>query len=143
VWWRCCQTNRLEHQLSDRYAISNYWIHTYCAVLFVLVCQHRSKSIPPKPNCLVANVYPALVQEVFHISELTWEPDKHHYRTADNFRAYLKVMKGAALCHRQTLKRGPFSLKFVLIWYCQNRDATAAQAYFKIYINFEPLHDTS
>ena len=91
----------------------------------------------------MANVYPALVQEVFHISELTWEPDKHHYRTADNFRAYLKVMKGAALCHMQTLKRGPFSLKFVLIWYCQNRDATDAQAYFKIYINFEPLHDTS
>ena len=88
-------------------------LHTYCAVLFFLVCQHRTKSILPKPNFLVANVYPGHVQEVFHISELTWDPDKHHYRKADNFRAYLKVMKGAALCHRQTLKRGPFSLKFV------------------------------
>lgn len=63
----------------------------------------------------MANVYTALVQKVLYISKRKWEPDIHHYRKADNFRACLKVTKGAALCHGTMLGNHPYPLKVILV----------------------------
>ena len=34
-----------------------------------LSSQHRTKSIPPKPNCFVADLNASFVQKIFHITE--------------------------------------------------------------------------
>ena len=34
-----------------------------------LSSKHRTKSIPPKPNCFVADLNASFVQKIFHITE--------------------------------------------------------------------------
>jgi hypothetical protein len=34
-----------------------------------LSSKHRTKSIPPKPNCFVADLNASFVQKIFHVTE--------------------------------------------------------------------------
>ena len=92
------------------------------ALLFNLRCQHRTKSIPPKPDCFVADIDPTLVQKVLYISKRKWEPDIHHYRKANDLWTCLKVTKGAVICHETTLDSHPHQLKGGLIWQCRQKN---------------------
>ena len=69
------------------------------AFLFDLSCHQWTKSIPPEPDCFVADVDPSLVQKILYIPQGKWEPDIHHHRKADDLGTRLKITKGAALCH--------------------------------------------
>jgi hypothetical protein len=51
-----------------------------------LACEHRAKTVPPKPHRLVADVDPALEQQVLDVSQAQWETGIHHYHEADHLR---------------------------------------------------------
>ena len=55
------------------------------------------------------------MQKVLYISKRKWEPDIYHYRKVDDLWTYVKVTKGAVLCHETTLERHPHQLKGGLI----------------------------
>jgi hypothetical protein len=65
--------------------------------------EHRTKTIPPEPNRLMANIDAAFVQKVFHISKRERKPDIHHHSQADDFGARLEVLEWVAFCHPVTL----------------------------------------
>ena len=45
-----------------------------------------TKSIDPSPNAFMADIYPALVEQVFNIAEGKRKPDVHHHSKLDDFR---------------------------------------------------------
>jgi hypothetical protein len=49
-----------------------------------LGCEHRTKTIPPIPNPLVANLDSSLMKEVLHIAERQRKSDVHHHGEADD-----------------------------------------------------------
>ncbi|MBA3898048.1 MAG: hypothetical protein H0X36_13145 [Sphingomonadaceae bacterium] len=55
--------------------------------------EHRAKAIPPEARRLVAEINPALEQEVLDIAQRQREPDLHHHHQADNFRRRIEVAK--------------------------------------------------
>jgi hypothetical protein len=48
--------------------------------------KHWAKSVPPEPHGLVADVDPALREEIFDVAKGQWIPDVHHHREADDLR---------------------------------------------------------
>ena len=46
--------------------------------------EHRTKPVPPQTNGLVADVDPALEQQVFDIAQRQREEDVHHNHEADD-----------------------------------------------------------
>jgi hypothetical protein len=42
------------------------WTEEWTAANF---CKHRAKSVPPKPNCFMADLNASFVQKIFHITE--------------------------------------------------------------------------
>ena len=73
--------------------------------------EHRTKSIPPKPHRLVANINAAFVQKILHVPKRKRKPDVYHYREADDFGRRLEVAKGAAFCNPPKLRGCPARLK--------------------------------
>jgi len=55
--------------------------------------EQRAKSVPSEPYRLVADVDPALMQKVLHISKGKWKPDVHDHSKTDDFRAGLGIPK--------------------------------------------------
>lgn len=53
--------------------------------------EHRPEPVPPKTNSLVANVDPALEQEIFHVPQAQRKPDIQHYHQPDDLRRGVKV----------------------------------------------------
>ena len=58
----------------------------------------------------MANINPAFVQQIFHISKRKWEPNIHHDSQTDDLWARLKVAKWAAFCHPAKLSGCPAHL---------------------------------
>lgn len=57
--------------------------------------EHRAEPVPPKPHGLVANVDPALEQQVFNVSQAERESDLHHHGQADDLGQRVKVAEGS------------------------------------------------
>lgn len=47
--------------------------------------EHGAEPVPPKPHSLVANVDPALEQQVLNVPQAQRKPDVHHYHQPDDF----------------------------------------------------------
>ena len=45
--------------------------------------EHRTEALPPEPDRLVADVDPALVQQILDVPQGQREPDVHHHRQTD------------------------------------------------------------
>ena len=45
--------------------------------------EHRAKPVPPKSDGLMADVDPALGQEILDVAQRQWVPDIHHYDQTD------------------------------------------------------------
>src|SRR6056297_1950152 len=58
-------------------------LHALDAPLADLGGKERAKAMPPEPDCLVADLDAALVQQILDVPEREREPDVHHYRQAD------------------------------------------------------------
>jgi hypothetical protein len=69
--------------------------------------KHRPKSIPPETDGFVADINAPLVKKILHIAKRKREPNMHHHRQADDFRAGFEIAKGAAFCHSKQLADGP------------------------------------
>jgi hypothetical protein len=54
-------------------------------VLSDLCCEHRAKSVPPKSDGLMADVDPALGQEILDVAERQWVPHVHHHGQTNHF----------------------------------------------------------
>jgi hypothetical protein len=73
--------------------------------------KHRSKPVPPEPDSLMADVDPALMQQILHIAEREREPDVHHHCQANDLGARFEVTKRRRFCHPQTLQNHPARFK--------------------------------
>jgi hypothetical protein len=73
--------------------------------------KNRAKSIPPAPQSFVADVDPALVQQVLDIAERKWKSNVHHDRQADDLGAAMKVLEGVCFRHQKGLGNRPARLK--------------------------------
>ena len=73
--------------------------------------KQRSKPVPPKANCLVADLDAAFMQQILHIPQRQRETHIHHHRQADDLWRRLEIPKGAVFCHSQTLRDIPARLK--------------------------------
>ncbi len=73
--------------------------------------KHRAKSIPPVPHSFVADVDPALAQQVLDIAERKWKSNVHHDRQTDDLGAAVKVLEGVCFRHQQRLRNRPARLK--------------------------------
>jgi hypothetical protein len=58
---------------------------TRAPVLSDLCREHRAKPVPPKSDGLMADVDPALGQEILDVSQRQWVPHVHHYDQTDHF----------------------------------------------------------
>jgi hypothetical protein len=63
--------------------------------------QHRAKSVPPKPDRLMADVDASLMQQIFDIANRKWESDVQHHCQADDLKARLKYRNGLCFVIRQ------------------------------------------
>ena len=59
--------------------------------------------MPPEPDCLIANVDAALVEQILDIPKRQREADVEHHRQADDLGARLEVLKRGKFCHDRTL----------------------------------------
>lgn len=73
--------------------------------------EDRPKPVPPEPDRLVADVGPALVQQVLDIPERKRKANVQHDRKADDFRAGSKAAKQVRIAHPRMLRVGPARLK--------------------------------
>jgi hypothetical protein len=88
-------------------------VHLLNSFLADLGRKNRTEPIPPKPNRLVTDIDPSLVQQDFNISKRKRKSHVHHHCQADNFRRRLEVAKWGASCHPQTLRNRPALFKSV------------------------------
>jgi hypothetical protein len=66
-----------------------------------LTGKHRAKSVPTKPERLMADVDASLVQQIFDITKRKWDPDVQHHCKADDLTARLKYRNGLRFVIRQ------------------------------------------
>jgi hypothetical protein len=59
-----------------------------------LCCEHRAKPVPPKSDSLMADVDPALGQQILNVAQRQWVPHVHHHDQTDHFRQLLKYRNG-------------------------------------------------
>jgi hypothetical protein len=72
--------------------------------------KHRAKSVPPKPNRLMADVDAAFVQKILHISKRKRKTNVHHNSQADDLGTGFEITKGGTFCHPATLIAHPARL---------------------------------
>src|SRR5271165_2210329 len=58
--------------------------------------EHRAKSVPPKSDCLMADVDPPLGQEILDVAQRQRVPQVHHYDQTDHFRRAVEISKRIA-----------------------------------------------
>ncbi len=73
--------------------------------------KHRAEPVPPISDGFVADIDPALVQQVFDIPQRKWKPDVQHHRKADDLGTGFEVLEGGRSGHSQTLRKPPAPLK--------------------------------
>ena len=59
-----------------------------------LAGEHRTKSVPPVPDCLVADFDSALVQQVFYVSKRERKADIHHYSEPNDLGRRFEIAEG-------------------------------------------------
>jgi hypothetical protein len=59
--------------------------HASATALSYLGSKHRPEPMPPEPDCFVADVDAALVEQVLDVSEAEWKPDVQHHGRPDDF----------------------------------------------------------
>ncbi len=65
--------------------------------------EHRAKPVPPKPDCLVADVDPALGQKILDVAQRQRVLHLHHHRQADYLWRAVEISEGVAH-HRNLLQ---------------------------------------
>jgi len=58
--------------------------------------EHRAKPVPPKSDGLMADVDPALGQEILDVAQRQRVPDVHHHDQTDHFRRAVEISKRVA-----------------------------------------------
>jgi hypothetical protein len=58
--------------------------------------EHRTKPVPPEPDGLVADVDPALGQEIFDVSKRQWVSHVHHHDQTDDLRRGVEISERIA-----------------------------------------------
>ena len=74
--------------------------------------EHRAKPVPPKPDGIMADVDPALRQEILDVSQQQWVPHVHHYDQTDHFWRAVEVSDWAA--HGPELSRSEAARRIAL-----------------------------
>ena len=64
----------------------------------------RAEPVPPKPDRLVADIYPVFVEKVLDVSKRKREPNIPHDRQSDNLRRCFEVAERVGFAHRQMLR---------------------------------------
>ena len=59
-----------------------------------LAGKHRTKPVPPVPDCLVADFDSALVQQVFYVSKREREADIHHHSEPNDLGRRFEIAEG-------------------------------------------------
>ena len=77
--------------------------HAFDAALADLGGEDRAKAEPPEPDGLMADVDATLVKQILNIPQRQREPDIHHDRQADDFRAAVEIREWVAFCHARRL----------------------------------------
>src|SRR5258708_39556759 len=70
--------------------------HVRDASLTDLGGEHRAKPVPPEPDGLVADVDPALGQEIFDVSKRQRVSHVHHHDQTDDLRRAVEISEGIA-----------------------------------------------
>ena len=73
--------------------------------------EKRAEPVPPKPDRLVADIYPAFVQKVLDVSKRKWKPNIHHDRQSDNLTRCFEIAERVGFAHRQMLRSTDNRLK--------------------------------
>jgi len=74
----------LREQLVDMSTPVAGGAHSIHAIVSDFGCEHPTKTTPPKPNRLVADVGSSLMKEIFHIGERKRRSDVHCHGEADD-----------------------------------------------------------
>jgi hypothetical protein len=90
--------------------------------------KHRAKSVPPKPNRLMAKVDATFMQKIFYIPQRERKPHIHHNGQADDLWARLEVTKGETFCHPERLGGRPARLKKSSSDSARDRDHSECQS---------------
>src|SRR5271170_3827769 len=53
--------------------------------------EHRAKSVPPKSDSLMADVDPALGQQILNVAQRQWVSHVHHHDQTDHFRRAVEI----------------------------------------------------
>ena len=71
--------------------------------------KQRAKTVPPVPYGFMANVYAALKQEIFNLSQRQGITDIQHHSAADDLWRAVEITEG--IVHRRRLGDLTFQLK--------------------------------
>jgi len=79
--------------------------------LFDLDRHDRAEAVPPKPDCLVRDVNPALVEQILDVPQRKREADIQHDRRTDDLGRSLEVAKWVG--HQATVTPPPLTGRFL------------------------------
>ena len=71
---------------------------------------HQAKSVPPEPNCFVADVDATFVQKIFDVSQRQRKANIQHEGEADDLWAAVKVFERIFFNHEDRLRKRPARL---------------------------------
>jgi hypothetical protein len=69
--------------------------------------EHRAEPLPPKSDGLMADVDPALRQEILDVSRRQWVPHVHHCDRTDYFWRAIEISERAAMAQSYQVRGGP------------------------------------
>ena len=78
-----------------------------------LSSKHQTKSVPPKPNCFVADVNASFVQKIFNLAETQRVTYVIHHCQSDDFGRRFEVFEGRTCCHLPKIGINREIVKFV------------------------------
>jgi hypothetical protein len=64
--------------------------------------EHRAKSVPPEPDCLVADVDPTLDQQILDVPQRQRKSDVHHHDQTDDLWRAVEISERIAHAQRLT-----------------------------------------
>src|SRR5271168_3177135 len=70
--------------------------HVRGASLADLGSEHWAKPVPPQPDGLVADVDPALGQQILDVAQRQWVPHVHHHHQTDDLRRTVEISERVA-----------------------------------------------
>ena len=111
LFWR---VTSLQHRIAEVPLPVRIRSHPTDPVSSYLSSKHRTKSVPPKPNCFVADLNASFVQKIFHVTEWERKTNVQHHSQADDLRTRFKVPEWGVFFHTERLRDHPARLKLVL-----------------------------